>query len=62
MTVEERAQPRIWHEPEKPGRLVTLHPCWVADFAGETAVFATRAEAVEFSRKRWRREPVEIRR
>lgn len=34
--------------------LVTFKPCWSADYRGETAVFATRDDAVEFCWKRWR--------
>jgi hypothetical protein len=51
-------KPRVFYQPEKRGRLVTLHACWVADNGYETAVFPTQEEAVEFARKRWRQEPV----
>ena len=51
------SSPLVWFIPERPGRMVTMHACWGADFAGETAVFPTEAEAVAFCRRRWRREP-----
>jgi len=43
----------VWFIPEKRGRMVTMHACWGADFAGETAVFPTKQEAIDFARKRW---------
>lgn len=51
------SKPLVWFIPEDVGPLVTMHACWGADFYGETAVFPTQAEAVEFCRKRWNREP-----
>lgn len=53
----DEARPLVWSIPEKVGRLVTTHACWGADFIGQTAVFPTEAEAVDFCRKRWGREP-----
>lgn len=51
------AKPLVWFIPEQPGHIVTMHACWGADFAGETAVFPGEAEAVAFCLKRWKREP-----
>ena len=50
-------RPLVWFIPERPGRMVTMHACWGADFNGKTAVFPTEAEAVDFCLKLWRREP-----
>ncbi len=41
-------RPLVWFIPERPGRMVTMHACWGADFNGSTAVFPTEAEAVAF--------------
>lgn len=49
------ARPLVWFIPEQPGPMVTMHACWGADFMGETAVFPTKEEAVDFCWKRWRR-------
>lgn len=40
--------------PETDGHLVVMKACWSADNGYETAVFATRDEAVDFAWKRWR--------
>ncbi len=57
LTAVRTAAPLVWFIPEQSGVMVTMHACWGADFAGETAVFPTEGEAVEFCRKHWRREP-----
>lgn len=51
------SRPLVWFIPEQEGPMVTLHACWGADFDGKTAVFPTKAAAIEFCRKRWKREP-----
>jgi hypothetical protein len=45
----------MWFMPEEPGPMVTLHASWGADFTGETSAFLTKEEAIEFCRKRWKR-------
>lgn len=52
------SRPLVWFIPETKGRMVTMHACWGADYCGETGAFPTEAEAVEFCRKRWKKEPV----
>jgi len=48
-------RPLMWFMPEEPGPMVTLHASWGADFTGETSAFLTKEEAIEFCRKRWKR-------
>lgn len=55
------ARATVEFRPEEDGPLVTFKACWSADFRGETAVFVTQEEAVEFCWKRWRVPADEIR-
>lgn len=50
----------VEYVPEQPGPLVTMHACWMADNGFETAVFASRDEAVDFCVKRWGAPPRKI--
>lgn len=44
----------VGYIPRSETALVVVKPHWYADNGYETAVFPTKAEAIEFCRKRWR--------
>ena len=58
--VTDREWITVTYRPEIRSPLSTLHACWVADNGRETAVFATKDEAIAFCVKRWRRQPDRI--
>jgi len=43
----------VFHTPEQPGVLATMHEAWGTDACGETAVFPTAIEAVRHAKLRY---------
>lgn len=41
----------VFHTPEQPGVMATMHEAWGTDGLGGTAVFPTAAEAVTFAKR-----------
>ena len=43
----------VFHTPEQPGVMATMHEAWGTDAHGETTVFPTPSEAVSFAKRRY---------